>query len=311
MRPFFSVIIPLYNKGNFIKKTLQSVINQSLSDFEIIVVNDGSTDHGLQEVQKNKDERLVLILQENQGVSIARNQGIKKAQGNYIVLLDADDHWYPNHLAQLKKLILEFPKAGLYCSGYEIVLDDGLVQKARYSFDHKDCPRLIENYFLASLINPVAWTSAVAFSKEHFYKIGEYDPKLRTGQDIDFFIRAALKTQIAFDPTVSMRYHKHSENNLAKSHHNDDRIYLIHKFGEEEESNPSLKKYLDSNRYAVALRCKFRNDPKWKSITAEIDLKNLNSKQRFLLRIPKPLLQIALKSQQILMKFGIYLTAFR
>lgn len=311
MKPYFSVVIPLYNKANYIENTLRSVLAQSFSNFEIIVVNDGSTDNSLEKVGEIHDDRIKLIDQKNQGVSVARNRGIEAANGKYIALLDADDHWFPDHLEQLKELISKFPEAGLFCSGYEILLDNKLIQKAHYSFDHQNRAQRIDDYFTASLFNPVAWTSAVVFSKENFYKIGTFDPVLRTGQDIDFFIRAALKTDVAFDPKITMRYHKQSENNLAQSHFNNDRARLIEKFKEEEKSNPSLKKYMDFNRYAVALRCKFQNDATWKKLASEIGPKNLNAKQTFLLKMPKFLLQTARKFQRVLMKLGIYWTAFR
>ncbi len=308
---FFSVVIPLYNKANYIEKTLHSVLAQSFQDFEIVVVDDGSTDKSLEIAKKINDGRIRFIGQKNSGVSVARNQGIEVAKGKYIALLDADDYWYPTHLQKMAELFATFPEAGLFCMGYERVLNDKIVEKAHNHVHYSKGPQLIEDYFTASLVNSIAWTSAVAFSKERFYEIGKFDPDLRTGQDIDFFVRSALKVPVAFDPKITMRYHKQSENNLGQTHYNNDRIYLIKKFGREEKDNFPLKRYLDRNRYAVALRCKFRDDPAWKNLVSEIDPKNLNPKQLFLLKMPKSLLQAALKTQQVLMKFGIYLTAFR
>lgn len=318
MEPYFSVVIPLYNKGNYIENTLRSVLSQTFSDlpagkagFEIIVVNDGSTDNSFENAQKIHDDRIVLIDKKNQGASVARNHGVEQAQGKYIVFLDADDHWYPDHLAVLHQLILEFPKAGLFCSGYEIFRGNGIKTPANHIFSNKSKKQIIPDYFLESTADPIVIMGNFAVSKNDFYQIGIFDVRLRTGQDLDFFIRAALKKKIAFDPKITMRYHKQSENNLSKSHYNDDRVYLIEKFEAEEKNNPSLKKYLDVNRYAVALRCKFQNDPTWKKLVSEIDSENLNSKQRFLLKMPKSLLRTALKTQQFLMRKGIYLTAFK
>lgn len=311
MSPFFSIIIPLYNKENYIEKTLRSVLAQSFSDIEIIIVNDGSTDQSMKKAREINDDRIVLIEQENQGVSTARNRGIEIAKGKYIALLDADDYWYPDHLEELKALISEFPEAGLYCTGYEIYMGNGLTKNAVYTFAHGRKKQIVDDYFAASTIDPIAWTSAVAFSRDDFYTIGIFDTRLRTAQDLDFFIRAALKLPVAFSPKITMRYHKQSENNLAKSHYNEDRVLFLSLYQEEEKNNPSLKKYLDINRYAVTLRCKIRNDKTWKKLIREINSKNLNWKQRFLLKMPKTILQAAIRSQRVLMKFGIYFTAFK
>ena len=88
-----SVVIPLYNKEKQIKRTIQSVLTQTFQDFEIVIVNDGSTDNSTIEVEKIKDSRIRLIHQENAGVSAARNKGIEEAKYELIALLDADDEW--------------------------------------------------------------------------------------------------------------------------------------------------------------------------------------------------------------------------
>lgn len=311
MNPFFSVVIPLYNKENYIEKTLQSVLAQTFSDFQIIVVNDGSTDGSLEKVKKIQNDRIVLLNQKNQGASITRNDGVEHSQGEYLVFLDADDYWFPDHLEVLHELILEFPIAGLYCGNYEIYRGNGLTVAANLTFDEPKMPQILTDYFMGSIADSILIMGNFAVSKTDFLKIGKFDPRLRTGQDIDFFIRAALKKKIAFHPKITMRYHKQSENNLAKSHFNEDRVLFLALYRTEEKTNASLKKYLDINRYAVALRCKIRDEKIWKTLANEIDRKNLNSKQRFLLKMPKVLLQMAIKFQQFLMKFGIYLTAFK
>ena len=91
MQPFFSIIIPLYNKENAIEKTLKSVFNQSFTDYEVIVINDGSTDKSKEKVYAFSDSRLRLISTENKGVSQARNLGISESKGKLIAFLDADD----------------------------------------------------------------------------------------------------------------------------------------------------------------------------------------------------------------------------
>src|SRR5690606_12962360 len=95
---FFSIIVPLYNKEKYLKATLKSVLQQTFIDFEIIIVNDGSTDKSLEIAKSFKNERIKIYTQENQGVSAARNLGIEKSTSEYCCFLDADDVWKDNHL---------------------------------------------------------------------------------------------------------------------------------------------------------------------------------------------------------------------
>jgi glycosyltransferase involved in cell wall biosynthesis len=96
--PLYSVIIPLYNKSKYIERAINSVLKQTFDDFEVIVVDDGSTDDGPGKVEAFVDSRIVLVRQENSGVSSARNRGIKEARGQYIAFLDSDDEWRENKL---------------------------------------------------------------------------------------------------------------------------------------------------------------------------------------------------------------------
>ena len=104
-----SVIIPLYNKEKQIAKTLQTVLNQTYQNFEIVIVNDGSTDRSVDEVKKFLNSRIRLINQKNGGVSAARNRGIKEAKGEYLAFLDADDIWQNNYLQTQIDLICKYP----------------------------------------------------------------------------------------------------------------------------------------------------------------------------------------------------------
>lgn len=101
--PLFSVVIPAYKCANFIGLTLQSVYKQTETDFEIVVVNDGSPDNTLEILQQETDPRLRIINQENGGECAARNRGVREARGTYVAFLDSDDAWLPDHLAMARK----------------------------------------------------------------------------------------------------------------------------------------------------------------------------------------------------------------
>ncbi len=119
----FSVVIPLYNKEAFIKKCVQSVLNQTFSVFEIIVVNDGSTDNSLENITKT-DPRLQVISIQHSGVSKARNLGVEKARYSWVAFLDADDWWDENYLEEVHKAIKQFPKYRIFATGRTHVYED-------------------------------------------------------------------------------------------------------------------------------------------------------------------------------------------
>ena len=122
-----SVVIPLYNKEKQIAHTLQSVLNQTFQDFEIVIVDDGSTDGSVAEVEKFSDSRIRLIHQKNAGVSAARNRGIEAAKGDLIAFLDADDVWMPEYLATQYHLSQKYPDCNVFACNYEFRDTEGKV----------------------------------------------------------------------------------------------------------------------------------------------------------------------------------------
>ena len=126
---YFSVVIPLYNKAENIANTLRSVLAQTFTNYEVIVVNDGSTDNSLEIVEAIKSERIKLFSISNGGAAIARNYGVQKASGNYIAFIDGDDLWYPFHLENLSNIINEFPEAKWMGTAYEILHNNRLKLK--------------------------------------------------------------------------------------------------------------------------------------------------------------------------------------
>ena len=124
-----SVVIPLYNKEPIIKKTLNSVLSQDYSDFEVVVVDDGSTDNSVALVESIGDPRIRLIKQENGGPSKARNTGVKNAKGNWILFIDADDEMLPETLNYFSSLISKVADAKIFL-GEVLFNKDGVISKA-------------------------------------------------------------------------------------------------------------------------------------------------------------------------------------
>ena len=203
MSPFFSIVIPVFNKENYVKATLESVIEQSFKDFEIIIVNDGSTDHSEKSISQINDKRIQLYTIKNHGVSYARNYGISKAKSDLIVFLDADDLWKPFHLEDLKLLYQTYPNCGIYCTSYETSYYGKIIVKPNFLELDQNFSGIVKDYFDCSLVDSIALTSAVAIPKKILKKHGNFNTNLRSGQDIEMWIRIALKEKIAFTSNIS------------------------------------------------------------------------------------------------------------
>jgi glycosyltransferase involved in cell wall biosynthesis len=198
--PAVSVIIPLYNKGPHIARALKSVLSQTTKNFEVIVVDDGSTDDGAEVVGKFYDPRIWLIQQENQGVSAARNRGIDSAKGELIAFLDADDEWLPEFLETILHLRWRFPGAGAYATAFIKEFSNGKYQKQIFSgIPSGNWEGIIPSYFGSCAYGrlPVR-SSNVVIPKEVFFDVGMFPVGEWWGEDTDMWGRIALKYPIAF-----------------------------------------------------------------------------------------------------------------
>lgn len=311
----FSIIIPLYNKEKHIKDTLGSVLAQTFRDFEIIVVNDGSTDDSALEVNSIIDERIKLFNIENQGVSHARNYGIRQANSKLIAFLDADDIWKPIHLQNLKTMFEMFPNCGLYATAYS-----NKVNGKELTSVYKNIPKdkewigIVNDFFLSSSVNGIAWTSAVMIPKHIFESVGNFDETitLGAGEDTDLWIRIALKFPVGFCNKVSAVYQLQADNRISNSNTNLRTFLNLDAYEERAKTNKSLKTYLDLNRFSIAIQYKLAgNEANAKTYIDKIDEGNLNAKQRFLLQMNTTTLKRFLKIKNSLRKNGIELSAFR
>ena len=313
MKPYFSIIIPLYNKEKHIKDTLNSVWSQSFVDFEVIVVNDGSTDDSLENLKTITDNRLNVFSTKNQGVSKARNYGISKASSDLIVFLDADDIWLEHHLQDLKDLHEQFPGCGMYCKSYD-KKDGSTLIASKFKNITTDSPwkGIVENYFYSSQISSIAWTSAVMIPRSTFETIGSFNTAYNSGEDTDLWIRIALEYPVAFSNTVSAIHnlssdHKITDLKLSARSHLD-----FNEFQDQEKQNESLKKYLDLNRYSVAIQYKLEdNSSVAKNIFSHIKSDNLTSLQKILFSLPNSVIRQGLKSRNFLRRLNLDLRLFR
>lgn len=307
--PFFSVCIPLYNKANFIAKTLQSVVDQNFKNFEILICDDGSTDHSVAKVNKFKDERIKLIQQDNQGAASARNKTIQASSGEYIAFLDADDLWQKNHLNTLYQLICDYWQAKLFATNYKIQSLNG---KHRLPFfSHLLKTGFVDDYFFESLSDPVMTCFNSAVHHSVFKEIGDFNSDYRTGQDVDFAIKANLNFRLAYHEEPTVIYHQTTENNLAKTQFNQDRLAYIQAYDDLAKKHKSLAHYLAVNRFALILKSKQAGDDVWKEAKKGLDVSCLNKKQKILLKCSGNQLRLLKKAQLLLSESGLYLSPFK
>lgn len=216
MNHSFSVIMPLYNKKLYIQRAINSVLEQNYADYEIIVVNDGSTDGGEEVVTKLCNPRIALINQPNLGVSSARNKGVSNSKFDYIVFLDADDSWEQGFLTELNLLINQIPACGIYGINHRYITEEGVTKVNNLDCLLKDKQQLIiDDYFslFAKLGKSPFSNSGCCFPKSIFIENGGYKEGVRLTEDSDLWCRIALDHPIAFSKKVLVNYYFESPGN--------------------------------------------------------------------------------------------------
>jgi len=287
--PFFSVIIPLYNKEKFIKNTIESVLNQEFTDFEIIIVNDGSTDNSLKQLEIFSNDRITIFNQENQGVSVARNFGLEQSKGKYICFLDADDYWYPHFLSQIYKYIKLLPQQKVFTSAFEFEIQNKIIPFV-YSMKKTSDYQIVDYFEVSQKKHGVIGTSTSVFDRSIFEKIGVFDVRFRAGEDSDLWIRVGLNFPVVFIWKIAARYVYDPQGitkNRKKITEKTDHSHYV----TIEKDIPKLKEFLDRKRFALAIESKlYRNKNDFKKIVNHIDLKNLSCGKKILLYLPVPIL---------------------
>lgn len=293
----FSVIIPVYNKAAYLTKCLESVFKQTLQDFEVILVNDGSTDHSeqlLDGIQKSHVNCRV-ITQENQGVSAARNNGIKVAAREFIAFLDADDWWEPGYLEAIKSVIQAYPQAGIYATGYFIV-KHGNRKAAPVGVPAGFSTGLIDYFetYGRNLCMPL-WTGAVVLKKQVISEAGGFHPGLRLGEDFHLWARIALKHPVAFLNQPLSNYNQDVDKATRAvghlhhpSHHF---LFNLDFLSGQEKQHPDLKRLLDKMR--VYGLFPYMLDRRYRAL-AQAELKRVDRTaytlhDRLLYALPRPL----------------------
>ncbi len=208
----FSVVIPLYNKEHYIEATLRSVLNQTCTDYEVIVVDDGSKDDSLALARKFESDRVRIIHQENQGVAVARNTGILNARGEFICFLDADDEWRPEYLAAIDGLTEQYPESAIFVTAYAVNMGNG---KIHYSTRLEPETGCLPSYWLTLAKGyDFVWTSATTIRRQALLDAGLFKPGEKIGQDLDMWARVArINPRVAYSNHICVNYNRAAEQN--------------------------------------------------------------------------------------------------
>lgn len=208
----FSVVIPLYNKEKYIEATIRSVLSQTCQEFEVLVVDDGSVDGSLELAEKLASDRVRIIRQENQGVSVARNTGIEHASGEFICFLDADDQWRPEYLATIDALTNQYPESDMFVTAYAVNMGGG---KVHYSTRLEPETGCVPSYWLTLARGyDFVWTSATVIRRETLIRAGLFKPGEKIGQDLDMWARVArINPRVAYSNHICVDYNRAAEQN--------------------------------------------------------------------------------------------------
>ena len=246
-----TVVIPLYNKGDCIARAVDSVLAQTESDWELLVVDDGSTDNGPDVVTSYGDQRIRLIRQANAGVSAARNAGLMASRSDKVAFLDADDYWGPAHLSDLKHASQAFPDCVFWTTAYWVVAEDGQKRALRFAAEQTGQTLRIDDYFSqANAHEPPVHSSAVMVDKSAALAVGGFVLGVTAGEDLIMWARLACRGGLAFvgrptafyvDPPVSLEARPHF---LRRPQQPDPVAAVLHELMATAPNQASLRQYL-------------------------------------------------------------------
>lgn len=252
----FSVIVPLYNKAAYVAKAISSILVQTFTDFEIIIVDDGSKDNSAA-IAKQAIEgqgHCRLIQQENAGVSVARNNGVAVSHGDFLCFLDADDWWETTFLEEMDKLIKDFPDAGIYGTNYTIVNETkrktGIATIGVESGFEKGYINYCQVY--AKTLAMPLWTGAVCMPRRVFDEMDGFPKGIKLGEDFLLWIRVALKYKVAFLNKPLAYYNQDvdaANRGIGRLHKPEEHmLWNVGFLADEEKTNSDYKRLVDKLR---------------------------------------------------------------
>lgn len=252
----FSVILPLFNKAPYVPKAIKSVLAQTCSDYELVIMDDGSSDDSFKvaEATIGGDERCHIFKQSNAGVSAARNMAVQLSHGDYLCFLDADDWWEPTFLESVSALITEFPDAGIYGTGYTIVNETKHKTRVASIGVEPGFERGYINYcrvYANGMYMPLC-VGSVCVPRNVFDEMAGFKTQLKLGEDFDLWIRIALKYKVVFLNIPLFNYNQDSAPQwraVGRLHEpRSHMLWNLDYLAKEEQENPDFKRLIDNLR---------------------------------------------------------------
>lgn len=292
-----SIVIPLYNKEKSIVSTVKSVLAQTYKDWELIIVDDGSTDDSLNVVKtyvgrkdnRRIDDRLTIISQPNAGVSAARNAGIMAARSEYVAFLDGDDLWAPNYLETLVNLVRDYPDTGLYSIGYRVINTPNPPSQEQID-------KYNQHAFRGHVSNPWIedmdlYIGSTCSSKERLIRVGLMDTRMTHGEDLDICWRLILNGGLVRDNRCCAFYRVDSENRAMHRYPPIDKqiSYFIDKFENARVANADFRRFFDEQMiyrlYPYLLDKRYANEAH--RLARKLDYSQLKWSMHFRMLFPK------------------------
>lgn len=209
--PVVSIVVPAYNAEKTILETIQSIQAQTFADFELIVINDGSTDRTLEILSTVEDPRLKVFSYENGGLPVARNRGIQQSTGQFISFIDADDLWTADKLEAQLTALEQHPKAGVAYSWTSFIDENSqfLYTRDPLPYTGDVYPRLLIENFISSGSNILVRRALIEAA-------GEFDPALKSAEDWDYYLRLAARAEFVLVPQYQILYRRSSQSMTSK-----------------------------------------------------------------------------------------------
>lgn len=250
-----SIVIPLYNKAANIKKTIESILAQDYQDYEVIIVNDGSTDNSVEVINNSfHDDRITIIHQENKGASAARNRGVEASRFTYLSFIDADDEWESEYLSKIVESINFFPKAEMFCTA-------GILKSEKGEVKYRAKKGLIDAIKIVDFFkNPYFYTntSSVVVTKSVFEAAGKFPENLKSNEDVACLHRMALLTNVVYCGKPLSIYNRGTEGHLSNVVHFSVPVNLVKRINYVHEAWISTN--CKNNWYLLFIKNEIRNE---------------------------------------------------
>ena len=306
----FSVVIPLYNKEEYVAQTLKSVVGQTYQNFEVVIVNDCSSDNSVDVVKASDDRRIKIIEHsENKGLSASRNTGINAATHPHIAFLDADDYWDSTYLETIVNLIKEYPDESVFATHYrENYNDKFFVPRSNLPKSSKGKMLLVRDFFKINSGRLILTQSCIVVHKTVFEQIGYYDENVTFAEDIDFYIRCFHTYNLAYYNDVCHTQNAAVSGSITNSVSHKKTFPKLHKYLNDSDS---LDRFINFYIYCIYRRMKNESAKKEMRVyRKQIKYNSLSFLQILFVYLPLPFYLFLIRVKKRFLKKGYHISSY-